>query len=156
MRPPGDASALLMLAVLATSSAAQTIADYSRAQRAFIEAGMAQATARAAAMAASGVASSASGPSKPPAVSEPQPPAEPPLPVVTVEGVFDSGVRTLAEISVDGHPYLLSTGQTVPGTAWHVEAIEIDRVVLTRTARERAPAGGRVVASKVFALPALR
>src|SRR6516225_693368 len=85
---------------------AQTIADYSRAQRTFLENAMAQAAARSATPVASAPVAAASAPV---------------VPTVAV-----------AEVVVDGTPYLLRAGEPVPGTAWQVRAVAIDRVVLTR------------------------
>ena len=71
-----------------------------------------------------------------------------------VSGVFASRDGAVAEVVVNATPYLLGVGQGVPGTAWHVAAIAIDRVVLSRQAGSLAstdaPAG-----RQVFALPAL-
>ena len=146
------------LAVLALGPVhAQTIADYSRVQRAALEAAMAQAAARAIAGPGGGAASAA----------QPTLPAAPPLPSadaalrrgggepgLRVGGVFASASRTLAEVAVDGNPYLLAEGQAVPGTAWRVETVAVDRVVLHQV----APAAGETghETRRVFALPSLR
>jgi type IV pilus biogenesis protein PilP len=136
---------------------AQTIADYSRAQRALLENAMTQAAARSAGMGASGpapgpaMATSVAAPSATPAPRTPLPPT---APAVLVSGVFASRDGAIAEVIVDATPYLLSAGQGVPGTLWRVEAIAIDRVVLSRHGGVVAAVDAEA-ARKVFALPAL-
>ena len=131
----------------------QTISDYSRAQRALLESTMSQAAARSA-----GLAPSAPAVAAPPAVA-PSAPAPhmtmPPwAPAIQVSGVFASRSGTVAEVVVNATAYLLGIGQGVPGTAWRVESIAIDRVVLGRQGGGSATdADG---ARKVFPLPALR
>ena len=149
-----------LLAWLATApAAAQTIADYSRAQRALLENAMTQAAARSA-----GAASSA--PSPAPAATAAALPVPAPVrltqallvpapPTVQVSGVFAAGGGALAEIVVNATPYLLASGDGVPGTTWQVESVAIDRVVLGR--RPGAVANGEAAAwRKVFPLPAWR
>jgi len=136
---------------------AQTIADYSRAQRLLLESTMSQAAARSAGLGAPLPSVSASAPASTAAMPRPMPPmpAMPaPTPAVQVSGVFASTLTTVAEVVVNATPYLLQAGQGVPGTAWHVEAVAADRVVLRRPAAV-ATAGGRDTV-KVFDLPALR
>ena len=147
--------AACMLALSPLSTAAQTIADYSRAQRSLLENTMAQAASRSAGLGASAPAPSLPAPvAATPAMPAPQAPLPPMAPAVQVSGVFASRDGAIAEVVVNATPYLLGTGQGVPGTAWHVESIAIDRVVLSRH-------GGTVAvidaegARKVFALPAL-
>ena len=74
-------------------------------------------------------------------------------PAVQVNGVFASRGSVVAEVVVNATSYLLGTGQSVPGTAWHVEAVAIDRVVLGRQGGAGADAEG---SRKVFPLPAPR
>lgn len=146
----GWVSCVLMM--VAPMAGAQTIADYSRAQRAWLESTMSQAAARSAGLAASAPAAAA-----PIGVAASAPPAHmstaAPAPVVQVRGVFASGGAAVAEVMVDATVYLLGVGQGVPGTAWHVEAIAVDEVVLGR------PGGNATVgahgARKTFSLPAL-
>ena len=134
---------------------AQTIADYSRAQRALLESTMSQAAARSAGFGAPPPAVAASVPA--PAASMPRPmlPAPPtPAPDIQVSGVFASSAASLAEVVVNATPYLLQAGQGVPGTTWRVETVAVDRVVLNRRV---GPTGADPQAAfKVFALPALR
>jgi type IV pilus biogenesis protein PilP len=147
-----------LLALLPPSVGAQTIADYSRAQRALLETTMAQAAARSAGMgpSAPGPATASSVAASPsmPAPHAPSPPPAP-VPAVQVSGVFASSDGAIAEIVVNATPYLLGAGQGVPGTAWHVESIAIDRVVLSRHGSVVAAAGAQAL-RRVFALPTLR
>ena len=150
--------AACMLALHPASVDAQTIADYSRAQRALLENTMTQAAARSAGMGASAPAPSAA--TATPVVAAPSSPAlRTPLPplasAVQVSGVFASRDGAVAEVVVNTTPYLLGVGQGVPGTAWQVEAIAIDRVVLSRHEGSVA-AAGLTTGRQVFALPALR
>jgi hypothetical protein len=138
---------------------AQTIADYSRAQRALLESTMSQAAARSAGFGAPAPIAVASVPA--PAESTPRPmlppasaPAPAPAPGIQVSGVFASSAASVAEIVVNAMPYLLRSGQGVPGTAWRVEAVAVDRVVLSWHGRVATADADGVV--KVFALPALR
>lgn len=117
-------------------STAQTIGDYSRSQRAVIEAAIARTAGRPAA-APSPVPLPAMA-----AVSAPQHGAvmAAPAPVemeaeVTVTGVIVAAGTQLAEVEVDGAPYMLSAGQDVPGTRWRVERIGAERVVLADPVR---------------------
>ena len=147
------ASASCVLALVASEPNAQTIADYSRAQRALLESVMSQAAARSAGMAASAPAVGASAPV---AAAAPMPRMTMPVmpPAVQVSGVFASRDGAVAEVVVNATAYLLAVGQGVPGTPWHVEAIAVDRVVLGRPGN----AGGADAdgARRVFPLPALR
>jgi len=142
---------------IAATAGAQTIADYSRAQRALLENTMTQAAARLAGFGASAPAAMAS--TAAPAVAPPAPvmrlPLLPPAPAVQVSGVFVSSAGVVAEVVVNATTYLLGAGQGVPGTGWHVEALSIDRVVLSRRVND-GDGGDAQGARKVFALPALR
>ena len=141
-----------VLALVAPLIDAQTIADYSRAQRALLESTMSQAAARSAGLAASAPAVAA-----PASVAASAPPprmAMPAMaPAVQVSGVFASRGGAVAEVVVNATAYLLGAGQGVPGTVWHVETVAIDRVVLGRQGGTGAiDAEG---ARRIFALPAL-
>jgi len=144
----------LALCAIAVPVPAQTIADYSRSQRALLENTMTQAAARSAGLGASAPSTAASAPVVA-AAPAPRLQSPPGLSTVQVSGVFASSSGSVAEVVVNATAYLLGTGQGVPGTAWRVESIAIDRVVLARSA-----AGGLALdadgARKVFALPALR
>lgn len=139
------------LALVVPLAGAQTIADYSRAQSAWLESTMSQAAARSAGLAASAPAVSAPAVSAPaamvPSAPAPRLPMPAPAPAVHVSGVFASSAGAVAEVIVDATAYLLGVGQGVPGTAWRVEAIAIDKVVLGRP--------GAASSGKVFTLPAL-
>jgi type IV pilus biogenesis protein PilP len=141
-----------VLALVVPLVGAQTIADYSRAQSALLESTMSQAAARSAGLtapvpavaAASSVAASAPTPRMAmPAMA----------PAVLVSGVFASRSGAVAEVVVNATAYLLGAGQGIPGTAWHVETIAIDRVVLGR--QGGAGATDAEGARRIFALPAL-
>jgi type IV pilus biogenesis protein PilP len=154
MRRLADSSILaLVLSVVVSSPGAQTIADYSRAQRSLLEATMAQAAARSAALGASSASAPSSAPANPPATTPLPRTAEVPEAVVSVGGVFETPARTVAEIAVNGAVYLLAPGQPVPGTSWRVEAVEVDRVVIARPGTRHGEST-RVVRS--FPLPAPR
>jgi len=159
------AASCLLAWLAASPAAAQTIADYSRVQRALLENAMTQAAARSA-----GAASSAPSPAPAAAAAAAATAAASPVPApvrltqallapappsVQVSGVFAAGGGALAEIVVNATPYLLATGDGVPGTTWQVESVAIDRVVLAR--RPGALANGEAAAwRKVFPLPAWR
>ena len=146
--------ALSALVWLGRPAGAQTIGDYSRAQRAVLENTMIQAAARSAGLGASAPAMAASSMAGPPLLV---PRGNLPAlgPAMQVSGVFASSVDSVAEVVVNATAYLLGVGQGVPGTSWRVESVAIDRVVLSRRV-----VGGAAVdpdgARKVFALPALR
>ena len=114
----------LALALVATTATAQSIDDYSRVQREAIDKAMSQASARpaTAGAAVSAVASAAA--------SSPVRSMVVPRPSVSVNGVFASASRVVAEVVVNGCAYVLSAGQLVPGTSWRVDAVAVDRVVL--------------------------
>jgi hypothetical protein len=146
--------ALSALVWLGRPAGAQTIGDYSRAQRSVLENTMTQAAARSAGVGASAPALPASSVASPtPLVPRGNLPAS--APAMQVSGVFASSSDSVAEVVVNATAYLLGAGQGVPGTSWRVESVAIDRVVLSRR-----DAGAAIVdpdgARKVFALPALR
>ena len=151
-----------VLALFAPGVEAQTIADYSRAQRAMLETAMAQAAARSASLGASAPAFPSSAPMAAPATSLLAAPvaaasrmtSPPPSPTVQVSGVFATSAGSLAEVVVDATAYLLRSGEGVPGTAWRVETIAIDRVVLSR--QGRGTVANAVGSRRSFALPAPR
>ncbi len=149
----GARRALLALVVSTGAPvAAQTIADYSHAQRAAIESAMVQSTMR---YAASPVAPAVATPSSPSTVVRHGLYISADEPSVQVSGVFASAARTVVEIAVNGTPYILSAGQVVPGTSWQVDAIATDRVALIRTAsRDRGP-GERRDQRRTYLLPSL-
>lgn len=123
-----------------STAAAQSISDYSRAQRAVLEADITRNTARA--MGTGG----ASTPGAPPGAGAPgaapvssgaavMPPPMPRPSVPQERGMVVNGVITLATRSMvdlrnDGVSHLLLPGDTVPGTPWVVSSISAQRVVL--------------------------
>ena len=148
-----SSGAVLMLFV--PVARAQTIGDYSRAQRALLESTMSQAAARSAGVVASApVVAASSAVAAAASLSRASLPLPSLTPVVQVSGVFAAGDTSLAEVVVNATAYLLGAGQRVPGTAWQVEAIAVDRVVLSRHGAPSAADADGV--RKVFALPALR
>ncbi|MBW8757575.1 MAG: hypothetical protein JF586_08190 [Burkholderiales bacterium] len=142
-----------ILVVVAPLAPAQTIADYSRAQRAMLETAMTQSAARSAGLGAPAPASAASMPA-PLAALPARAALPPPAPSVEVSGVFASSAGAIAEIVVNSTPYLLEPGARVPGTAWEVRVVAVDRVVLARQGGAAADDAG--AKWRVFALPALR
>ena len=148
------------LSLVAPTVYPQTIADYSRAQRAMLENTMTQAAARSA-----GLGASAQAPGTAPAATAsvvvapaliaPRGAVPPAAPAVQVSGVFASSSGAIAEVVVNATAYLLGAGQGVPGTAWRVEAVAVDRVVLSRQSGGVATADAEA-ARRVFPLPALR
>ena len=149
-----EAGMSCVLMLVAPLAGAQTIAEYSHAQRAWLESTMSQAAARAAGLAPSAppaaapatIGLAASAPAGRRTMAAPEP-------VVQVRGVFAAGRGAVAQVMVDATAYLLGVGQGVPGTAWRVQAIAIDKVVFGRPggAAGANPEGAR----KVFWLPAL-
>ena len=135
---------------------AQTVGDYSQAQRLMLESAMSHAAARSAGVPASVpavVASAASSFALPaPRGALATLPAL--APAVQVSGVFSSRTSSVAEVVVNATAYLLQAGQGVPGTPWHVESVAVDRVVLSR--RGGAATADSEGARQVFVLPALR
>ena len=144
---------LAVLALDASLADAQTIADFSRAQRVALESAMTQAAARSAGSVAPSPAASATS-SPPPASAPLHSMSPPPAPDVQVSGVFASSSGAVAEVIVNSTPYLLSSGEHVPGTAWDVRLVGVDRVVLGR--RGIASAADASGGQRVFALPTLR
>ena len=139
---------------------AQTIADYSRAQRAWLEATMSQSAARSAGAVASTPSAGASVPSTAPSSTSLSPRlGSAPLasttpPAIQVSGVFKSDATAVAEVVVNATAYLLERGQGVPGTPWQVETVAVDRVVLGRRGAARADDGEGT--RRVFVLPPMR
>lgn len=141
------------LTVAAPQAQAQTIADYSRAQRAWLESTMTQAAAHSAGL-------GASAPTAPPpasmtaaGASAPRPSAVPAMLAVQVSGVFATGGGAVVEVMVNATAYLLGAGQAVPGTPWRVESVAVDKVVLGHAAG--VPSLDSRSVRKVFWLPAL-
>ncbi|MFL6700011.1 MAG: hypothetical protein ACJ8GJ_22810 [Vitreoscilla sp.] len=143
-----------MLALIVPLAGAQTIADYSRAQSAWLESTMSQAAARSAGLGAS--APAVVVPTSP-AASAPAPAPRMTMlataPAVQVSGIFASRAGAVAEVVVNATAYLLGAGQDVPGTAWHVETIGVEKVVLGRAGASGLT--GTEGARRVFPLPAL-
>ena len=96
----GWMSCVLMLVV--PLAGAQTIADYSRAQRAWLESTMTQAAARSAGLAASAPAAAPIGLAASAPVARRTMAA--PAPLVRVSGVFASGGSAVAQVMVDATP----------------------------------------------------
>lgn len=143
-----------LLVMLAPLAGAQTIADYSHAQRLALEGAMAQAAARSAGLAAPVPAVSSSASAVPAGPMPVHAVLAPPAPEVQVNGVFASKAGVVAEVVVNGTPYLLESGERVPGTAWEVRLVALERVVL---ARHGSPAAHEAAGGlRVFALPAAR
>jgi|GEM_PF-922368 len=121
---------------------AQSIGDYSRAQRAVIESAIARSGTRPPVElpglppAPPGKESSpapALPPLPPPAVKPPEPEG----PDIAVTGVIISSTTVLTEVLVDGTPFLLSQGQRVPGTRWVVSRVDAHQVVLATEPRQK-------------------
>ena len=152
----GPFAVVLMFAAFngPTQAHAQSIGDYSRAQRAVIESAIARSGVRPpvelpslptpASPGREGAAPLALPPLPPPAVK----PAEPPVPDIAVTGVIISPTAGLAEVLVDGTPFLVSRGQRVPGTRWLVSRVEADLVVLSAEPRPK----GAKPATRTFLL----
>lgn len=123
-----------VISLMCAASHAQTIGDYSRAQRAMIESNIARHAARP------GGTGPVDLPVLPPAAAsapaQTLPPALPSRPSsvepqVTVTGVIVTSTKALAEVWVDGVSYMLSAGQPVPGAPWTVSTVAAHRVVLS-------------------------
>jgi len=155
MRPLVEMAIAILAGALALPAASQSIADYSHAQRALLEASMAQAAARMAALGASSPGPAASVSTASPPAPEPRRAAAAQEASIAVDGVFDGGQHRLAEVTVDGYPHLLAPGQAVPGTVWQVAEISVDRVILVRSAAPGTGTRSRSTTMKTFALPAL-
>lgn len=142
---------LLGALLMGTSAHAQTIGDYSRAQRAAIEASMSRTTRVTADPAPVPLPSlPAQVPATPGRVSAPVPPAAGDhMPDIAISGVVVAPTRRTAEVVVDGVPFLLEVGQRVPESPWTVASIESGKVVLSRAAASRS---GRT-SSRTFVLP---
>ena len=59
---------------------------------------------------------------------------------MAVTGVAKLRAGWLAEVVTDAGAFLLASGQPVPGTAWHVEAVDSGRVTLARPAERSSAA----------------
>ncbi len=125
------------------TATAQSISDYSRAQRAVLEADIARNTARA--LGTGGVITPAApgGPAAPNAATAAAPVSgaammPPPMPRpfvapqrgMAVNGVITLATRSMVDLRSDGVSHLLLPGDTVPGTPWVVSSINAQRVVL--------------------------
>lgn len=145
--------ALLATVLTAAPAHAQTIGDYSRAQRAVIEASMTR-SSRIAADPLPVPLPSLPAPSAPTQARTPTP-ALPstgePQPDIVISGVVVSTTRRAAEVVVDGVPFLLEVGHRVPETSWTVATIEPGKVVFARANPARS--GG--ASSRTFVLPEL-
>lgn len=133
---------------------AQSIGDYSRAQRAVIESAIARSGVRSPVALpsmpppASPGSAASTAPALPPLPPPEAKPAEPPAPEIAVTGVIVSSTLVLTEVLVDGTPFLLSQGQRVPGTRWLVSRVDADQVVLSAEPRPR----GAKPATRTFLL----
>ncbi len=120
--------------VFSCAVSAQTILDYSRAQRAVLEAEMAKNNAKALG-GSSPAASSPGSPGRPPQQS---PVARPPVmdapgpAALSVNGVIALSSRSVAEVQVSGVTHYLSQGDAVPGTPWRVSSLSPVRVILAQ------------------------
>jgi type IV pilus biogenesis protein PilP len=159
MRLAVEVVVVVSWALAGASVSAQTIADYSRSQRAVIEAEIARNTAKA--MASTPVAAPVVAAPAPAAADKPSPfppatpnPATPgDMPPWTVSGVFLSPSRSVAEVVVDGGAHLLAAGQAVPGTPWRVQSVAADKVVLVHARPGRSGKARPGAAAKVLRLP---
>lgn len=126
------------------SSGAQSIHDYSQAQRALLEAEMAKSTAKA--MGGTGAAQT-------PVPTTPTDPVQS-VPFaarergMSIVGVIALTSRSMVELVNDGETHLLLQGDTVPNTSWIVQTITPERVVLktgrpSRTRTLAVPSEGR-------------
>jgi hypothetical protein len=149
---PVVASFLLLLAGFCGAASAQTIADYSAAQRAALQAEMTRLTApsQAASAAQQGPTTApavavASKPvaMDPPVSARPLPRFEVQEPSIEVAGVTLLRGRAMVELAIRGRVHVLQPGMKVPGSSWSVDAVSANEVVLTRTssATPLAPRG---------------
>lgn len=141
----------LALCIAGLECRAQSIQDYSRAQRSVLEADMARNTAKA-----------LGGPQAPapgtlPASVAPPMDQQKLLPSGTAvardRGIIVAGVimlptRSMVELEAGGETHLLIQGDKVPGTSWTVASIDQKEVILRSgqprmTRRLIVPAGGR-------------
>jgi hypothetical protein len=124
---------------------AQSIGDYSRAQRAVIESAISRNGPRPPVELPTLAPAKGPGPLKDAGVPTGPPPSPPSIPKpaepaqtdIAVTGVVLSSAVSLAEVVIDGAPFLLSSGQRVPGTRWSVSTVDADRVVLSGESRQR-------------------
>ncbi len=129
---------------------AQTILDYSRVQRAVLEAEMAKNSAKALGLASTPAVLSQSPPWNPGSPSARPPPTDstyspPPL---MVNGAIVLASRALAEVQVAGVSHYLSEGDLVPGTHWSVSQISARQVTLAQ-----GRPGKRPYLTRSFQLP---
>ena len=111
-----------------------SIGEYSEAQRQALKAEMDKLRGVAAPAAA---AASAPAPAPVVIVAKPKPA---PLPAVRVAGVSIIRGKAMAEVAVEGTPYLLEVGDAVPRTGQTVTFIGLDRVELTTPASGKGKA----------------
>lgn len=133
---------LLIGALQAVSCGAQTIGDYSRAQRAAIDGAIARSNGRihdesVAPVAPKPAVSPAAGSASSATTSVARDIDDGGTPDVGVGGVFISATHVVAEVLVEGVPYFVAQGQRIPGTDWSVSSIAADKVVIGRKARMR-------------------
>lgn len=128
---------LLMAMTVGQASIAQTIAEYSEAQRAALMADLEK--SRKVSAGAATPASSAPAAVVPPVVVQIQKPA-PFERRVSVNGVFVVRERTTTEVTVDGRAHLVEIGQQVPGTPWRIDSADASSVVMSKAGG--AGAGG--------------
>lgn len=134
---------------------AQTILDYSRVQRAALEAEMAKGGLKA----SGAVASAPEALSQPPAWTPELRSARPssidssdaPPPLV-VNGAMILPSRALAEVQVAGVTHYLSQGDRVPGTPWSVSQISARQVALAQPRPGKRP-GKHPHLTRSFQLP---
>jgi hypothetical protein len=139
---------------------AQSIGDYSRAQRAVLESEMAKNIAKAMGASASTPGTAVlpamalrplmGGPAATTALSGMAPmPAVPPMEAmpaarsaapsdeIAISGVIVLASRAMAELQTGGNTFLLFVGDKVPGTPWVVQSIKADQVVLNSGRQSR-------------------
>ncbi|MEY4564608.1 MAG: hypothetical protein RLZZ618_3885 [Pseudomonadota bacterium] len=174
-------------AVAVCQAGAQTIGEFSRSQRAVIEADIARNNAKA--LGGVGVSVPAGLPPLPSGAATSLPSPLPslgergagaglavpsmPLPFGSghapfraaadegtrtawdVTGVFMSASRQVAEVVVEGVPYLLVVGDEIPGTSWRIDVVAAHKVIVVSSSA-RSGAAGRAnqkkPASRVFLL----
>lgn len=140
---------------------AQSIGDYSRAQRAVLESEMAKNIAKAmgantstpgtavsqamapwplmgAPVATSALPGRAPMPAVPPMEAMPAARSAAPSDEIAVSGVIVLASRAMAELQTGGDTFLLFVGDKVPGTPWVVKSIKADRVVLNSGQQSRS------------------
>lgn len=121
---------LLTLALASQNTGAQTIAEFSAAQRAALQAEMAKALKPALAAASA------------PESAAPLPKAPAPAPVLRtsealpeIAGVVLMRGRAWIEVAVAGRSHWLEVGATIPGTPWQLKSATATEVVLARQSR---------------------